>query len=178
MFGLGFSDQRGRLKSVAWHERLVTEQTQPAGRQAYSGYKTQGLVGRSASWKHGGVSRIVSSYPVAPDLPHGCCRRMANTSFPGSSAFTAAAHTYTPQHSTTRPLSASSSSSCLSIIVTYHTGRLEGSGGQEGLGHGQAQERNQEREGPHGCRLPVVWTVGERTCVSGDWVRVGGERVS
>lgn len=60
-------------------------------------------------------------------------------------------------------------------MVTYHTGRLEGSGGQEGLGHGQAQERNQERKGPHGCRLPVDWLVAERTCVSGDWVCVGGE---
>lgn len=79
-------------------------------------------------------------------------------SFPGTVALLpAAAHTYTPHHHTPLCLLILFLMSlCRLSIVTYHTGRLEGSGGQEGLGHGQAQERNQERKGPHGCRLPVI----------------------
>ena len=164
-------------RGVGWRASHGMSAWSPSKRSRQAGRHTAAT--RHKVWSGdvpaGSTVEFLVLYQATPDLPHGCCRRMANTSF----SSTAAAHTYTPQHPTTRPLSASSSSSsCLSIIVTYHTGRLEGSGGQEGLGHGQAQERNQERKGPHGCRLPVVWTVGERTCVSGDWVRVGGVRVS
>lgn len=67
---------------------------------------------------------------------------------------------------------------CLSLVHTYHTGRLEGSGGQECLGHGQAQERDQERKRLHGC-VVCLWVLkGTECCVSGDWTCGGDSFVS
>ena len=134
LVALGENNRRGRdwLKGVAWHERLVTDQTQPAGRQAYSGCQTQV---RSGEVPAGSTVEFLILYQAIPYrlLPRvAAAEEWLYTSFPGSSASTAAAHTYIPQHPTTRPLSASScSSSCLSLSSLTTRGALRAAGAKK-----------------------------------------------